>query len=154
MARHLQITLDDASWLKVLARETRGDEGYFGSKLHGLNRRYAQFMTRTLADGIARGELRADLDPQLARDFFFGGLEHWVRNTVGRGKPADPAHSAREIVRMLLDGWARRSVGAARGDPLAGPGNAHRPARRQPAAGSAARAHEGAQRRQAGDVTT
>jgi len=108
-ARHLQITLDDASWLKVLARETRGDEGYFGSKLHGLNRRYAQFITRTLADGIARGELRADLDAQLARDFFFGGLEHWVRNTVGRGKPADPARSAREIVRMLLGGWSAAS---------------------------------------------
>ena len=105
-ARHLQITLDDASWLKVLSRENRGDQSYFGSKLHGLNRRYAQFITRTLADGIARGELRADLDPQMARDFFFGGLEHWVRNTVGRGKPADPAHSAREIVRMLLGGWA------------------------------------------------
>jgi len=106
VARHLQITLDDASWLKVLSREARGDESYFGSKLHGLNRRYAQFITRTLADGIERGELRADLDPQLARDFLFGGLEHWVRNTVGRGKPADPVRSAREIVRMLLGGWS------------------------------------------------
>ena len=106
VARHLQITLDDASWLKVLSREARGDESYFGSKLHGLNRRYSQFITRTLADGIARGDLRADLDPQLARDFLFGGLEHWVRNTVGRGRPADPAHSAREIVRMLLGGWS------------------------------------------------
>jgi TetR/AcrR family fatty acid metabolism transcriptional regulator len=105
VARHLQITLDDASWLKVLSREARGDESYFGSKLHALNRRYAQFITRTLADGIERGELRADLDAQLARDFLFGGLEHWVRNTVGRGKPADPARSAREIVRMLLDGF-------------------------------------------------
>ncbi len=106
VARHLQITLDDASWLKLLAREARGDESYFGSKLHALNRRYAQFVTRTLADGIARGDLRADLDATLARDFMFGGLEHWVRNTVGRGRPSDPAQSARQIVDMLLGGWA------------------------------------------------
>jgi len=106
VARHLQITLDDPSWLKLLAREVRGDEGYFGSKLHALNRRYAQFVTRTLADGISRGELRADLEPALARDFFFGGLEHWVRNTVGRGRPCDPAASARQIVDMLLGGWS------------------------------------------------
>jgi AcrR family transcriptional regulator len=106
VARHLQITLDDASWLKVLSREARGDESYFGSKLHALNRRYSQFVMRTLADGIARGELRADLDAQLARDFLFGGLEHWVRNTVGRGKPGDPARGARDIVRMLLGGWS------------------------------------------------
>ena len=78
VARHLQITVDDPSWLKVLDREARGGESYFGSKLHQLNRRYAQFVTRTLADGIASGELRADLDPQMAR----------------------------EMVRLLLDGWA------------------------------------------------
>lgn len=112
VARHLQITVDDASWLKVLDREARGGEAYFGGKLHQLNRRYAQFVTRTLADGIARGELRADLDPQMARDFLFGGLEHWVRNTVGRGRRNDPTNVAREIVRMLLDGWRACSAPA------------------------------------------
>ena len=106
VARHLQITLDDPAWLKLLAREARGDESYFGSKLHALNRRYAQFVTRTLSDGIARGELRADLDAQMARDFLFGGMEHWVRNTVGRGRRNDPPAVAREMVRLLLDGWA------------------------------------------------
>ena len=106
VARHLQITLDDAAWLKLLDREARGGEAYFGSKLHQLNRRYAQFLTRTLEDGIARGELRADLNPQMARDFLFGGLEHWVRNSVGRGRRNDPPALAREIVAMLLDGWA------------------------------------------------
>ena len=106
VARHLQITVDDAAWLKLLARETRGDDSYVGSTLHGLNRRYAQFVTRTLTDGVARGELRADLDIALARDLLFGGLEHWVRNTVGRGRPSDPPPMARQIVQMWLAGWA------------------------------------------------
>lgn len=105
VARHLQITVDDAAWLKLLSREARGDDSYFGTTLHGLNRRYAQFVTRTLADGVARGDLRPDLDLALARDFLFGGLEHWVRNTVGRGRPSDPAPMARQIVQMLLAGW-------------------------------------------------
>jgi AcrR family transcriptional regulator len=120
VARHLQITLDEASWLHVFAREALAGEGYFGSRLHGLNRRYTQFLMRTIADGKARGELRADLDPQLARDFVFGGLEHWVRNTVGRGRPGDAAQAAREITRMMLDGWrvpeaAPRATDALRG---------------------------------------
>ena len=106
LAEVTKITLDDASWLKLLDREARGGEAYFGSKLHQLNRRYAQFLTRTLADGITRGELRAELNPQMARDFLFGGLEHWVRNSVGRGRRNDPPALAREIVAMLLDGWA------------------------------------------------
>ena len=106
VARHLQITVDDPSWLKVLDREARGGESYFGSTLHRLNRRYAQYVTRTLSEGIARGDLRPDLDPQMARDFLFGGLEHWVRNTVGRGRRNDPTAVAREMVAMLLQGWA------------------------------------------------
>lgn len=115
VARHLQITVDDAPWLRVLGREAKDGAGYFGSRLHQLNRRYAQFLTRTLDDGIARGELRADLDPQLARDLVFGGLEHWVCNTVGRGRPRDTAAAAHAVTRMLLDGW--RAAPAPRGDP-------------------------------------
>jgi hypothetical protein len=42
----------------------------------------------------------------MARDFLFGGLEHWVRNTVGRGRRNDPTAVAREMVAMLLQGWA------------------------------------------------
>jgi AcrR family transcriptional regulator len=106
VARHLQITVDDPAWLTLLAHEARADDRYFGSTLHGLNRRYALYVTRTLTDGVARGELRADLDIALARDFLFGGLEHWVRNTVGRGRPSDPAAVARQIVQMQLAGWA------------------------------------------------
>lgn len=106
VARHLQITVDDAAWLKLLDREAHSGEAYFGSKLHQLNRRYALFLTRTIADGIARGELKPELNPQMARDFLFGGVEHWVRNTVGRGRRNEPAAVAREMVAMLLDGWA------------------------------------------------
>ena len=123
VARHLQITLDDASWLKLLAREARGDEGYFGSKLHALNRRYAQFLTRTLADGMARGELRADLDLQLARDFLFGGMEHWVRNTVGRGRPRRPAAQRHARSCACCSTAGRAGAARARGRP---PGRAWR----------------------------
>jgi len=75
-------------------------------------------MTRTLADGIERGELRADLDLALARDFVFGGLEHRVRDLLGRGRRIEPARMAREITAMLLGGWgpgAARAGGATDG---------------------------------------
>ena len=120
VARHLQITLDEASWLRVFAREAMDDSGYFGSKLHQLNRRYTQFLMRTISDGMARGELRADLDLQLARDFVFGGMEHWVRNTVGRGRPGDAAQAAREITRMMLDGWRAPKPAPRAADTLRG----------------------------------
>lgn len=103
--RHLQIAIDDPGVGRIISREARGQGGYFGSKLHALNRRYSRFLLTTLSDGIERGELRADLDPVLARDMVFGGLEHVVWNQVDRQRAFDPRKSAEDIVRMLLQGW-------------------------------------------------
>jgi AcrR family transcriptional regulator len=110
IARHLQIAVDDPGISAMLGREARGGQPYFGSKLHALNRRYVQFMTRTLSDGVARGELRTDLDLAMARDFVFGGLEHRVRDLLGRGRRIEPARMAREMAGLLLDGFGQRPV--------------------------------------------
>jgi AcrR family transcriptional regulator len=110
IARHLQIAVDDPGVSAMLGREARGGQPYFGSKLHALNRRYVQFMTRTLSDGVDRGELRADLDLAMARDFVFGGLEHRVRDLLGRGRRIEPARMAREMTALLLEGFGQRTA--------------------------------------------
>ena len=106
VARHLQISLDDPGVGMMVVRESRGHGAYFGSKLHALNRRYSRFLLQTLTDGVARGELRPDLDTALARDLLFGGLEHWTFNERGRQRAFDPARVADSIVGMLIEGWS------------------------------------------------
>ena len=108
IARHLQISVDAPGVSLMIIRESRGHSLYFGSKLHALNRRYSRFMLRTLAEGVERGELRADLNTAMARDLVFGGLEHWVWNELGRSRTIEPAAAADAIVSMLLDGWRAR----------------------------------------------
>jgi hypothetical protein len=49
----------------------------------------------------------------MARDFVFGGLEHRVRDLVGRGRRIEPARMAREITAMLLDGFGAREAAVA-----------------------------------------
>ena len=66
------------------------------------------FAANAVRDGIASGELRADLDTAMARDFVFGGLEHRVRDLVGRGRRIDPVRLAREFTAMLLEGFGTR----------------------------------------------
>lgn len=107
VARHLRIAIDDPGVGRLIAREARGQSAYFGSKLHTLNRRYSRFLLRTLSEGVERGELRADLDPALARDLLFGGLEHVVWNQVDRQRSFDPAAAADAIVTLLLEGWRK-----------------------------------------------
>jgi AcrR family transcriptional regulator len=106
VSRHLQIAVEDPGFALLIPREAKGPRPYYGSPLHDLNRRYSRFMLRTLQDGVGRGDLRADLDVQLARDLVFGGLEHCVINALGRGRRIEPARAARELVRMLLVGWS------------------------------------------------
>jgi len=105
IARHLQIAVDDPGVSRMITREWRGPSRYFGSTLHALNRRYSRFLLQTIADGVARGDLRADLDPTIARDMIFGGLEHWVWNETGHQRAIDPVASADDFVRTLLGGW-------------------------------------------------
>jgi AcrR family transcriptional regulator len=105
IARHLQIAMHEPGVAQMIIRESRGHSVYFGSKLHALNRRYSRFLLQTLTEGIDRGELRADLQPAMARDLVFGGLEHWVWNELGRHRGIEPAKAAGEIVALLCDGW-------------------------------------------------
>ena len=106
IARHLQIAFDDPGIARMIRSESRVTTDYFGSKLHALNRRYSRFLLRTIADGVARGDLRADLDQAMARDLVFGGLEHASWNAWGRQRAIDPVRTADAIVAMLMGGWA------------------------------------------------
>lgn len=112
VSRHLQISVDDPGVSLMIIRESRGQSLYFGSKLHALNRRYSRFLQQTLSEGVANGELRADLDLAMARDLLFGGIEHWVWNELGRQRRFDAAKAADRMVSMVFEGWR-----AARAEP-------------------------------------
>ena len=78
-------------------------------------------LLRTLVDGIARGELRADLNTTMARDMLFGGIEHLVWNELGRNRRIDAAANAEQIVGMMMSGWAshERAEPGSRADEIA-----------------------------------
>ena len=112
VSRHLQIAIEEPG-MGGLIRDSRRSDSYFGSALHTLNRRYSQFVVKTLREGIERGELRADLDTSVARDMLFGGLEHISFNAAGQGRRLDAIRLSREITRQFLDGWQRGDQAAA-----------------------------------------
>ncbi len=106
VSRHMRIAVDEPAFGRLIIAETWGHRPYRGSKLHALNRQYSRFLMTALTDGIASGDLRADLDPAMARDMIFGTIEHWVWNALTRREPFMPAQVASTMVGMLLDGWS------------------------------------------------
>lgn len=87
----------------------RAHDDYAGSALHALNRRYTGLLGSVLAEGVAAGELRADVPTRVVRDMVYGGLEHlsW-RHLTGRGR-LDIDREADDMLRLLWDGIAARA---------------------------------------------
>ena len=74
---------------------------------------------RLLVQGIDTASARRTARAcALARDMVFGGLEHRVRDLLGRGRRIEPARMAREIAATLLGGFGARPAPAADGAPL------------------------------------
>jgi AcrR family transcriptional regulator len=73
---HLRAIGDDAAIGRLLVRELRSAEDYRASPLRALNARYVRLFGDIFRDGVASGEILADARPDVARDMFFGGLEH------------------------------------------------------------------------------
>jgi AcrR family transcriptional regulator len=85
--RHVRVYVEDPNLSRLVLHEVRTGPEYFQSELHDLHVRYTAFMQRTVQDGIADGELRADTDVELLRSMVYGGIEHRMWGTLfGRGK--------------------------------------------------------------------
>ena len=103
---NLRTVRDDTPLARLVFLEVRAHDDYAGSSLHALNRRYTALLGGVLAEGVAAGELRADVPARVVRDMVYGGLEHlsW-RHLTGRGR-LDIDREADDMLRLLWDGIA------------------------------------------------
>ena len=82
--------LSEAAIGRLLVRELRAAPDYPAGDLQALNRRYTRLLTDLLREGIEAGEIAPGLDLGLARDLFFGGIEHAGLGGMGAGRAAGP----------------------------------------------------------------
>lgn len=83
--RHLRLHAEDAAIGRLTVRELRSAPDYPASGLHALNRRYTRLFTAIIDAGILGGEIDASVRPEIARDVFFGALEHLGLGGMGGG---------------------------------------------------------------------
>lgn len=103
--RHLRIAIDDAGMGRLINSQVWGRADYQGSRLHELNRRYSRLLTDILGEGVRRGDLLGTLDIPIARDFLFGGIQHWTWRMIARQEGFEPGAVAIRMVDTLLCGW-------------------------------------------------
>lgn len=114
VSEHMRTFVADTDLCRLFICEVRTASDYRGSAIHQLNRRYTQVLLKIVDDGIANGEVPADLDPRLVRDMLFGAIEHLSWRHVSGSQPLDVPRIARSLTDMLLNGLAIRKRKARR----------------------------------------
>ncbi len=96
--RHFSVFVEHAAFGRLLARDIRSEPGYRDSALYRMNRDYTRLFMDIVRDGQREGAIRADLPLDIARDLFFGGIEHTAFSGVSRETLGPRA-------RAFLDVW-------------------------------------------------
>jgi len=106
--RHLRTIRDDALLSRLMFSEVRSKDDYYHSPLHEMNRRYTQFLTDVVQEGITAGEFRSDIPIALIRDMVYGGIEHHTWSFLrGHGRLEIEA-VADDLTQVVCDGLAAR----------------------------------------------
>lgn len=103
--QHLEAMSRSPGLHRLVYRELRWD-GREDGAFHRLNQRYAGLVERVVHEGIAEGEIRKDIDAKLARDLFFGGLEHAGWRMVATGRKLDTVAVAETMAAQVFRGLA------------------------------------------------
>jgi hypothetical protein len=95
---------DEPAMCRLVLDDLRADAGYRKTSIYQLNRQYTQRTMAIVKDGIASGELRADVPLTMVRDMIYGGIEHHCWAYL-RGEGAfSPARAADDIVAIVYRG--------------------------------------------------
>lgn len=81
---HLDHIARDWKMFALMAYHARFSDDYRGAETWELNRAYARVFDGVVREGVARGELRAELPLGAMRDAFYGGLEFACRSALIR----------------------------------------------------------------------
>lgn len=115
--RHIVSLQGNKDLARLCLNEARNAGDYYESELRDLNRRYTHVFLEACREGIANGELRADLPVTLVRDLVFGGLEHHLYPALSGKAELDPDLTTDMIMETVFGGIAGQGQKVERTSP-------------------------------------
>jgi len=102
--RHLKTVHDEPEMCRLMFNHVRSNANYRTTEVYRLNNLYTAHTLEIVREGMAAGEIRADLDLRMVRDLIYGGVEHRAWKYLrGEGK-LDPEKVADALVDTVLGG--------------------------------------------------
>ena len=108
--KHLSVIHAQPAMCRLIMQELRPWPQYRESSVYDLNRRYTERTLAVIEEGVARGELRADVPPRIVRDMIFGGAEHHTWAYLRGEGQFSPEAAADAITNLIYQGLAERST--------------------------------------------
>lgn len=93
---------------RILLLEVRNLPGYFGSDTFTIHRYWARLTKTIIEEGIARGEIRADISAFDMMNVIYGAIEHSCLPAILFGRPIDPDRLTASICGILFEPIAPR----------------------------------------------
>jgi TetR/AcrR family transcriptional regulator, fatty acid metabolism regulator protein len=105
--RHLTTVHDEPALCRLMFQLIRSGPEYSTTAVHELNRKYTRRTLDIVREGIAAGELRADIPLRLVRDMIYGCVEHRTWAYLRGEGNFDVDESADSIVDLVLGGMQK-----------------------------------------------
>ena len=94
---------------KLYLKELRFEK-YIGSQIYLINKRYSNLLQGIVKRYIDQGEIREDLNFDIFRDQFYGGLEHIGLRKILPGKTINVGQDAADLVKILYKGISKNEL--------------------------------------------
>ena len=82
-------------------------DNYVGSPIHAMNRRYSNLVKKVFERGVTNGEINNNVNFDIFRDQFLGGLEHIGLRKVLADKNINIGKVSSDLVNNLLSGVSK-----------------------------------------------
>ncbi|MEX3009602.1 TetR/AcrR family transcriptional regulator [Hoeflea sp. TYP-13] len=104
--QHLKSIKANPDLCRLFYSEVRSADDYYDSDLYRLNRDYTHVLMDIIQQGVARGEIRADISVTLVRDMVFGGIEHRISGFLLNRGSFDQQEIADQLCDLVMAGIA------------------------------------------------
>ena len=104
--RYLEAMKSNPKMHKLYLKELRFEK-YIGSQIYLINKRYSNLLQGIVKRYIDQGEIREDLNFDIFRDQFYGGLEHIGLRKILPGKTINVGQDAADLVKILYKGISK-----------------------------------------------
>ncbi len=101
---HLGVMRDNAALCSVILNSSRDADRELSKDIRQLNRDYTHPIVDIIKQGIARGELRADVSIPLVRNTLYGSIEHAMWVQLADETAIDVDSTARQLTDLVYRG--------------------------------------------------